>query len=214
MIELAAEHHRGRDLGIHHQVAAVADHHDHFALGPRHLHAEAAGDLVAHARVAVFDVVAAGRARAPELVQLAGQRAGGADDDVVAGESARESLHRADHVARRRAARPSRAPVRRATVIAPRASRRDCAARRPRRRRRVQPRERRASARRAPARASPTQRRRRATCAHRTALTLRLTSVRLREQRVRAGREVLQPRADREHHVGLAPRARSRRASR
>ena len=38
--------------------------------------AEAAGDLVAHARVAVLDVIAARRRRAPELVQLGRQRPG------------------------------------------------------------------------------------------------------------------------------------------
>ena len=54
------------------------------ALGLRQLDAEPAGDLVAHAGIAVFDVVAAGRAGLPQLVQLARQAAGGADHDVVA----------------------------------------------------------------------------------------------------------------------------------
>ena len=36
---------------------------------------EPAGDLVAHARVAVLDVVALAVARAPQLVQVAGHRA-------------------------------------------------------------------------------------------------------------------------------------------
>jgi hypothetical protein len=48
-----------------------------------HLGAEAAGDLVAHAGEAVFHVVAAGRARLPELVQFARQAAGGAEHDVA-----------------------------------------------------------------------------------------------------------------------------------
>ena len=65
-----------------HQVGAVADQHVDLALGRGHLHAEPAGDLVAHARVAVLDVVALRVARAPELVQVAGHRARGADDDV------------------------------------------------------------------------------------------------------------------------------------
>ena len=39
---------------------AVADHHEHLALGIGQLDPEAAGDLVAHARVAVLDVVALG----------------------------------------------------------------------------------------------------------------------------------------------------------
>ena len=51
--------------------------------GSRHLHAEAAGDLVAHAGKAVFEVVAAGRAGLPELVQLARQAARRADHDVA-----------------------------------------------------------------------------------------------------------------------------------
>src|SRR5690606_41705741 len=56
-----AEHHRGGELGVHHQVAAVADHHHHLALRRSQLHAQAAGDLVAHARVAVLEVVAVAR---------------------------------------------------------------------------------------------------------------------------------------------------------
>ena len=70
--QLEAEHHRGRDLGIHHQVAAVADDDDDFAVRAGHLHTEPAGDLVTHARVAVLEVIAAGHRRAPELVQFAG----------------------------------------------------------------------------------------------------------------------------------------------
>ena len=84
MVSFSAEHHRGGDLGVDHEVAAVADHHDDLAFGPRQLHAEPAGDLVAHAGVAVFQVVGAGPPRLPELVQLAGQAAGGADHDRVA----------------------------------------------------------------------------------------------------------------------------------
>ena len=91
--ELATEHDRGCDLRVHHQVAAVADHDEDLALGLRHLDAEPAGDLVAHAGKAVFEVVAAGLRRAPQLVQLARQPAGGADHDVGARGRA---LHRAD----------------------------------------------------------------------------------------------------------------------
>ncbi|MBV8662193.1 MAG: hypothetical protein JO107_03730, partial [Hyphomicrobiales bacterium] len=99
--QLAAEHQRGGDLGVHHQIGAVADDDDHFALRQRQLDADAAGDLVAHAGIAVFDVIAERRARLPELVQFAGQPAGGADDDVV---SIARALQGAEHlrVARRR----------------------------------------------------------------------------------------------------------------
>ena len=82
--QLLAEHDRGLQLGVHHHVAAVADHDEDFAVGQGHLHAQAAGDLVAHAGEAVFHVVAVGRAGPPQLVQLARQAAGGADDDVAA----------------------------------------------------------------------------------------------------------------------------------
>ena len=58
--QLGAERDRGRDLGVHHQVAAVADQHADLALRLRELDAQPAGDLVAHARVAVFEVVAGG----------------------------------------------------------------------------------------------------------------------------------------------------------
>jgi hypothetical protein len=59
---------RGDDLAREHQVGAVADEHVDVPLGGGHFHAEPAGDLVAHARVAVLDVVALRVARAPELV--------------------------------------------------------------------------------------------------------------------------------------------------
>src|SRR6266849_5569664 len=78
--ELAAELDRGRDFRIHHQIGAVADQHDDLALGRSQLDAEPAGDLVAHAGIAVFDVIGARLADAPQFVQLAGQAAGGADD--------------------------------------------------------------------------------------------------------------------------------------
>ena len=52
------------------------------------LGAEAAGDLVAHAGEGVLDVVAERIAHAPELVQVAGQRARGLHDDVLRGAGA------------------------------------------------------------------------------------------------------------------------------
>jgi hypothetical protein len=69
--QLAPEHHRGRDLGVEHQVGAVADEDEHLAGRFSHLHAEAARDLVTHAGEAVFHVVAAGLGGLPVLVQLA-----------------------------------------------------------------------------------------------------------------------------------------------
>ena len=73
---------RGHQLAGEHQVGAVADEHEHLALGRGELDPDPAGDLVAHARVAVLDVVAlaVGVAGAPQLVEVAGGRAGGADD--------------------------------------------------------------------------------------------------------------------------------------
>ena len=73
--ELQPEHHRRGDLGVEHQVGAVADHDDDLLVGLGHLDAEPAGDLVAHGREAVFGVVGARRAGLPELVQLARQPA-------------------------------------------------------------------------------------------------------------------------------------------
>ena len=90
-----AEHHRCRDLGVQHQVAAVADQHDHLTLGPSQLDAKAAGDLVAHAGVAVFQVVGADLPRLPQLVQLTWQSTGGADHDGVLRCG---TLDRADHL--------------------------------------------------------------------------------------------------------------------
>ena len=99
--ELAAEHHRRREFRVEHHVRAVADDHDHFAFGPREFRAEAARDLVAHARVRVVHVVVARRAAAPQLVQFGRQRAGRAHDEIIARAVAarvdRGVAHRADH---------------------------------------------------------------------------------------------------------------------
>ena len=75
--------HRGHQLGRHHQVRAVADHDEDVAVRAGHPHADTACDLVTHARVAVFDVITLAVAGAPQLVQVAGHRAGRAHDDVT-----------------------------------------------------------------------------------------------------------------------------------
>src|SRR5215211_3554535 len=74
---------RGDYLGAHHQVGAVSDHHVDLALGRGHLDAQAAGDLVPHARVAVLDVVALRVAYSPELVQIPRHRARRAHHHVL-----------------------------------------------------------------------------------------------------------------------------------
>ncbi len=71
------------DLGVHHEVGAIADHHVHLAIRRSHLHAQSARDLVAHAGIAVLQVIALGVARPPELVQVTGQAPRGAHDDVA-----------------------------------------------------------------------------------------------------------------------------------
>ncbi len=72
---------------MEHEVRAVADHDDGLPIVSggvdRAPDAEAAGDLVAHARERVFDVVAERITRAPELLQITGQGAGGLNDDVA-----------------------------------------------------------------------------------------------------------------------------------
>src|SRR6266516_4429440 len=67
---------RGHQLLRHHQVGAVADEHEHVPVRRGQLHPEATGDLVTHAGVAVLDVVALRIPGAPQLVQIAGHRAG------------------------------------------------------------------------------------------------------------------------------------------
>ena len=85
--ELDALLDRGHQLLGHHQVRAVADHDEDVpvrvrGVEHRHRRAQPPGDLVAHAGVAVLDVVALRVPGAPQLVQVARHRAGGADDDV------------------------------------------------------------------------------------------------------------------------------------
>jgi hypothetical protein len=66
--ELVALLDGGDDLRVHHQVGAVATHNVHLPLRGRHLDAEAFGDLVAHRRVAILDVVALRITCTPELM--------------------------------------------------------------------------------------------------------------------------------------------------
>ena len=75
--------HRRDDLLSHHQVRPVADHHEHVARRIGHLHAQAAGNLVAHARIAILEVIGVRPGRAPQLVQIAGDAAGRADHHVL-----------------------------------------------------------------------------------------------------------------------------------
>ena len=61
----------------------------------RHLDAEPAGNFVAHARIAVFQVVGAWRIGLPQPVQLARQAAGGTHYSCASAEAA---VHRSDHL--------------------------------------------------------------------------------------------------------------------
>ena len=74
---------RGHQLRGQHQPRAVTDHHEHPPAGLGHRDADAPRDLVAHRRVAVLEVVAAGPRRAPQLVEVARQAARGAHHDAV-----------------------------------------------------------------------------------------------------------------------------------
>ena len=189
----------GDELLGHHQIGAVADHHEHLALGRGHLDAEPAGDLVAHAREAVLDVVALRVARAPQLVQVAGhatrprrprRRVG--SDDAVDG---------ADHLAlggQRAVAEPCRRarPTSSQAAASSRARSRCSSGT-------EQPSSASASAS-SPSRASATSGSPACLNAS-TGATLRLTNrVRRAEQAARGGREVAPAGADAEHHVGLA----------
>ena len=199
--ELDALLHGGDQLLRHHQIRAVADDHVDLALRRGHAHAQPAGNLVAHARVAVFEVVALRIARAPQLVQVAGQAAGGADDDVARPERRVEQRRCTSRLAERRR-RPARATTRSTSAShaaveladAPRCSRRGT--RYP------------ASARRElleRARASPTSGSARCLPASSSA-TLMATKrdVRVLERRLRRRREVAEARADDDDDIGLA----------
>src|SRR3546814_7285475 len=60
-----AHRNRGGQLRIEHQIAAVANHDIDMARGLGELDANTAGDLIAHARIAVFDMIAAAGSRRP-----------------------------------------------------------------------------------------------------------------------------------------------------
>src|SRR5579862_3950009 len=91
--QLHSEAHRARHLAVQHEIRPIAHHHDHFALGMRELDAECTRDLVAHAGVAILEVIAAHLLGLPVPMELAGQATGGSDDDVG---GLRRALYRAD----------------------------------------------------------------------------------------------------------------------
>src|SRR2546430_1377370 len=93
--ELHALLHGGDQFLRHHEVRAVADHDVDLTVGAGELRPEAAGDLVAHARVPVLDVVALRVPGAPQLVPGAGPRTGGAHDHVA---RTGQVVDRADHL--------------------------------------------------------------------------------------------------------------------
>jgi hypothetical protein len=74
--------HRGDKFLGHHQVGPVAHQDEHFAIGVGQLRAQAAGDLIPHAGVAVLDVVALRVPGAPQLMQVTRHGPGGADHHV------------------------------------------------------------------------------------------------------------------------------------
>ena len=75
-VQLDALGDRGDDLGRHHQVGPVADEHEDLAARIGQLGAQAAGDLVPHARVAVLDVVLLRVPGAPQHLQVPGHAPG------------------------------------------------------------------------------------------------------------------------------------------
>jgi hypothetical protein len=83
----------GDDLGVQHQVGAVADEHDDLARRLRELDADARGDLVPHAGEAVLDVVALRVAAAPQLEQVAGHGARRVDDHGPAADRVVDDAH-------------------------------------------------------------------------------------------------------------------------
>ena len=82
MVKLTPEHHRGGDLGVRHQVGAVADEADHLAVGRGELDAHARRRSRSPCRNSRTPCGSRPAGRLPELVQLARQAAGGADATV------------------------------------------------------------------------------------------------------------------------------------
>ncbi len=70
------------DLLRHHQVRAIAHEHVHLALGMCHLHTQSSRDFIAHARVAILHVVAAGLTSAPEFMKVSRHTSCGTHHDV------------------------------------------------------------------------------------------------------------------------------------
>ena len=80
----------------HHQVRSVAQEDINLAAGIGELGTHGAGDFVAHTGIAVLHVIAVGRARSPELVQVARMAASSRKQHVA---RAGSLPHRADHFA-------------------------------------------------------------------------------------------------------------------
>src|SRR5579872_1194136 len=74
---------RRHDFGGRHEVRTVAEEDIDLAAGVGQFRADRARDFIAHARVTVFEVIAVGRASAPELVKVAGVAAGSGQQDIA-----------------------------------------------------------------------------------------------------------------------------------
>ena len=205
---------RGHELAGEHQVRAVADQHVHLALGR--------GELDARSRPGSRSPCTSSRTRrgspcprvagAPQLVQVAGHRAGRADDHPVSPAASLTapitSAWDGSGSARQRA-RPARVDLVAAHAAASASARAAPTPRRPGR----------------PASASPELLERHARIAEQRqpALLRRVergdvdvdeAHARVLERRVRRGREVAPARADADHQVGLARQPVRRRACR
>lgn len=94
--DLPALLHRGDDLGMQHQVAAIAEKRVDLARGVGEFHAERAGDLISHARVTIFGMVVGRRLAAPKFVDVAGNAARTVHDRAA---RVGELVQHADHLA-------------------------------------------------------------------------------------------------------------------
>ncbi len=81
---LVTRQNRAVEIRIQHHRRSVTDKHDHFAVGPGHLGAPTAADLISHARESVLAVEVVDFTGAPSVVHLA-RKAAGSSDDVITG---------------------------------------------------------------------------------------------------------------------------------
>ena len=82
-----AGQHRSVNVGVHHQIRAIADHGKDFAVGSGHCGTPRTRDFISHAGITVFTVETGDRFAHPVDIELPRQSTSGSENVILFGRS-------------------------------------------------------------------------------------------------------------------------------